>query len=219
MEDLIVDIAEGNIIEYQNIFFYVVLYLCSLWLLFAIWVYFDAKKRFEGSLLPFLLALVVFILNFPALMFYLIIRPEDEEDYTIIDGLSGHHHSRGGVDVPLVNFVGKEGEIELSLYLKVNKVKPSHDEDININVDFAKSQKFKEVEIKSKKVELEPVKKAEEKLGNVKSNVESKLSKALIQAKGKLGSALAKVRAYTSSLEEEHEQDKNESENQEDKNK
>lgn len=200
MEDLIVNIAEGNIIEYKNIFFYVVLYLCSLWLLFAIWVYFDAKKRFEGNLLPALLAFVVFVLNFPALMFYLIIRPEDEDDFMFVDP-AGHHHARGGVDVPLVNFVGKQGEVELSLYMKVSKSKPTHDEDMKINIDFTPNSDYK---ISERRVET-PASLPTKQEPKTPSNVEAKFSSFLNKTKGKFGSALEKVKNYSSSIEDDSE--------------
>lgn len=89
-------------------------YLVLFWLLVSIWVFFDAKKRYENDFIAVTFAVLNFIppFNFLILVFYLVIRPDIRFD-------DFDEWEAGGVNVPIVNFMGKEG-IEMSLELRIN---------------------------------------------------------------------------------------------------
>lgn len=120
------DIVTALLTNSQTLLVIILFYLAALWLMFCLWVFIDAMKRFRSLPISIILTLLTFVFNFPALVFYLIIRPEDPT----LDGYA----SEGGVNVPLMNFVGNDGEVQFSLNLKVNpKYQPGADMDVNVN--------------------------------------------------------------------------------------
>lgn len=151
MFDFLLEILELNI-DYRSILTYSLVYLLSLWLLFAVWIYFDAKKRYKNSVLPYILFLVVFILNFPALIFYLIIRPEDEEDYVFIhqpESSSNAAHSNGGVVVPLAQFANENGDSVLTFQISINKEAVNPHMDVSVKVSDKLDTKAVEIDSNS----------------------------------------------------------------------
>lgn len=126
LADFIVDFLQLNEeIPFQTIGLGILIYLFALWVVISIWVYFDAQKRYDSQITAFLFALLVLLLNFPMLIFYFAIRPditfEDFDDW-----------EAGGVNVPIVNFMGKQG-IEMSFELRIN---PKKLRDINKSPDM-----------------------------------------------------------------------------------
>lgn len=135
------------------------LYILILWLMFSFWVYVDARKRYKKTSIGIVFFFVVFIFNFPALIFYLVTRPEDENDFLFFpsDNLSNR-----GVNVPVVNFVGQDGKVNFSLELKINNPEVAHSADMSVDVnwksenkDFVKQEEPKEVKADPKKREIE----------------------------------------------------------------
>lgn len=130
--DFIVEFLQINEeIPFRTVVIGILIYLMSLWFVISVWVYFDARKRYESSITAFLFALLTFFLNFPLLIFYFAVRPditfEDFDDW-----------EAGGVNVPIVNFMGKQG-IEMSLELRVNpkKLRDSHKSpDMNVEIGW-----------------------------------------------------------------------------------
>ena len=55
----------------------VMLYLTIVWMLFPVWVFIDAQKKFKNFWVAFLLFLFILPLNVLGLIFYLVVRPED----------------------------------------------------------------------------------------------------------------------------------------------
>jgi hypothetical protein len=76
------------------------------------WVYSDSRKRYDSVMTSILFGILSFLLGPPMLIFYIVVRPdirfEDFDDW-----------EAGGVNVPIVNFMGKEG-IEMSFELRIN---------------------------------------------------------------------------------------------------
>lgn len=130
-------------------------YVVLLWFLFSFWVYVDAKKRYKKTALAIVLFLVVFIFNFPALVFYLITRPENEDDFVIFpaDNLSNR-----GVNIPIVNFIGKDGKVNFSFELKINNQEfaaQASDMSIDVNWKSENTQLVKQEEpVEVKKDEI-----------------------------------------------------------------
>ncbi|MBD3280885.1 hypothetical protein GF389_05180 [Candidatus Dojkabacteria bacterium] len=130
MSDFIVDIIDLNErIDYSVFVTLFCSYLLTLWLVISVWVGTDAWKRYENKYLAILFFFLTFLLNFPILIFYFIVRPETKfEDYD--------EWEVGGVNVPMVNFVGKKG-VDMVLQLKINpsKIVPN-DNDMKIDVSW-----------------------------------------------------------------------------------
>ena len=138
--DFIVQLLNLNEeIPFQSIFFLIVFYILMLWLVISVWVFFDARKRYDADITAFLFGILVLFLNVPMLVFYFAVRPEirfeDFDDW-----------ETGGVNVPIVNFMGTEG-IEMSLELRINpkrvqESKKKHDMSVQIGWD-KEDEKFK----------------------------------------------------------------------------
>jgi len=142
-----------------------VAYVALLWFLFSFWVFIDAKKRYKKTGLALILFFVVFIFNFPALIFYLITRPENEDDFVIIpaDNLNNR-----GVNIPIVNFIGKDGKVNFSFELKINNQEfasqvsdMSSDMSIDLNWKSENPEFVKQGEVIIEKVEEKPEVKTE----------------------------------------------------------
>lgn len=123
-----------------------IIYLALLWLAFCAWVFMDAKKRYHSTLKALFISLVVFVLNFPALIFYLVVRPEDEH-YSSAEG--------AGVEVPVVKFVDAEGNVKLALNLEIA---PQTTPQSDMTVSVAWDSQRQDIELgrkKQKTLELE----------------------------------------------------------------
>lgn len=168
MVDLIAKLISGDAIT--NVLILVGVYLGLIWLLFSFWVFIDAKKRYKKIGIAIIYFFVVLIFSFPALIFYLITRPEDDGEFVL---LPAEHLGNRGVNIPVVNFIGKDGKVNLSFELRINSDVVG--EDMSINVDWnSQNKNFKredvEVKAESTKVKKEEPKKAsvEAKTRNIK---------------------------------------------------
>lgn len=104
-----------------------VVYLLVLWFAFCVWVFVDAHRRFDNLFVAALISVVVLILNFPALIFYLVVRPEDEQ-------ARAENHT--GVEVPVVKFVDAQGNVRLALNLEISgQQNPQSDMTVSVAWD------------------------------------------------------------------------------------
>lgn len=134
MIDFFLKFLESQI-NYQVILLGIALYLASVWVMFSLWVFIDARKRFNNMLAAVLLSLFVLPFNLPGLIFYLIIRPEEDilGSDLAFDGVAG------GVNVPLVNYTGRDGEVVMALNLQLSP-RSNPNADMNINVGWTSGQ-------------------------------------------------------------------------------
>lgn len=140
-------IGSGN--DFPSILIGVLVYVGLLWFLFSFWVFLDAKKRYKNWKIAIIFFLVVLIFNFPSLVFYLLVRPEDEGDFVVFpaDNLNNR-----GVNVPIVNFVGEDGKVQFSFELNISKNNSEVPKDMTINVDWnSQNNNFKTVEQEKRK--------------------------------------------------------------------
>lgn len=197
MFDFLLEILELNI-DYRSILTYSLVYVLSLWLLFAVWVFFDAKKRYENSVLPYVLFLVVFVLNFPALIFYLIIRPEDTDDYVYIhqpEGSSLSANSNGGVVVPLAQFANENGDSVLTFQISINKEAVNPHMDVSVKVSDKLETKAVEIESTKENTIVINEKKQNE------SSLSNKLKERLLKIKEKISAYSKELKEHEKSLE------------------
>lgn len=139
-------------------------YVLVVWLMFAVWAFKDARMRYENVMIPIGLFLLILPLNFPALVFYLIIRPETEEELMhhlslFPDYESASQITGGGVNVPMVNFKG-DNDFEISLLLRVNKAGMAQsDNKMVVDVKF-EGDKLQSVASAARSVSESPEKQA-----------------------------------------------------------
>ncbi|MCA9385461.1 hypothetical protein KC717_02310 [Candidatus Dojkabacteria bacterium] len=106
------DFNEG--IDFMTILLCVGAYILAFWFAVSVWIYTDARKRYRDIRVSFAIALANFVLGFPALILYLAVRrPFYDDHLDIVD------FQDGGVNVPIVNFVGENG-IQMSLELNIH---------------------------------------------------------------------------------------------------
>jgi hypothetical protein len=114
-----------------------VIYVLALWLAFCAWVFLDARRRYARWYVALFITLIVLVLNFPALILYLIVRPEDEE--------VGTFAARGGLEVPVVNFVDANGEVKLALNLQIY---PNQNPKADMNISVGWDSERRDIAVK-----------------------------------------------------------------------
>lgn len=125
-------LGSGN--EFPTVLVIGVSYIVMLWFMFSVWVFIDAKKRYGSNLISFVFFIFVLIFNFPALIFYFLVRPENEGEFVVV---SAEEYSNRGVNVPIANFIGEDGKIAFSFELKIKKeslVTEPHDMSVNVSL-------------------------------------------------------------------------------------
>ncbi len=193
--DTLIDLLDSGF-KIEKVWPFVIGYIFIVWFMFAVWLLIDAYRRYENPFIAGAFFLLVLPLNFPALVFYLIIRPETEEEIIAHFGHMDTSPIEGGVNVPLVNFVGRKG-VEMGITLKIsNNMLQSTANNMNINVDWkSKDANFKTVNSKETRVaQIQPQKqiktianedlskKAMDKAGDLFSKVKNKLSSIRIKS-------------------------------------
>lgn len=140
MSEFLLDIIDLNEeIDYSVLSTLICSYFVVLWLVISVWVGVDAWKRYQNSNLAMVFFVLTFLLNFPILIFYFIVRPEHKpDDYD--------EWETGGVNVPVVNFVGKEG-VDMVLQLKINpaNITSSESTDMKIDVNWESQDEKKQL--------------------------------------------------------------------------
>lgn len=162
----LIDFNEG--IDYAVVSKIVVIYLVLLWFFVSLWVFNDAKYRFNNILLAVALGILNLFLSFPFLLIYLLIRPSHREDWD-------EYGEDGGINIPIVNFTDKEG-ISISLHLKIDSKKMTDDSsdyklDVSLNRDNGEEAIVENVQTILKPNLLNK----REKFDQVKVNVGSKI--------------------------------------------
>ena len=113
----LVQVNEG--IDYSLIVTIVVAYFVFLWFVISIWVFIDAKKRYDSLIIRVLVWLFVLLFGPPALIFYILIRPEHtlEEEYYMNMALSGDR------ELKPIHFDGEKGfEIALNISVQPREI-------------------------------------------------------------------------------------------------
>lgn len=149
MEDFISSILNSTI-DFSQVGTILGLWILALWAVFCFWVFTDANKRYKHRKWGLFWFIVVLILNFPALVLYFIVRPENEENHVIYLGNEGSN-TLGGINVPLINFTGEDGVVQLSLSLSLNK---NIGENVQFDLKVNDTDKYK-VQEKQVSVEVE----------------------------------------------------------------
>lgn len=85
----LIEVNEG--VNYALLISLFIAYFFIIWFVICIWVFFDAKKRYPSVVTSVLFALFVLLFGPPAIIFYIMIRPEHtlEEEYFMDLALGG----------------------------------------------------------------------------------------------------------------------------------
>ena len=209
--DFLVNILETNI-NYSSILVIIFIYILLLWLMFSLWVGVDAKKRYKNTAIALGFSLLVLVLNIPALIFYLIIRPENDEDNVLY--LHSDDNTTSGVNVPIINFKGEDGFV-LSLQLKVGNIENSEKKsknNMNINVEFdSDNEKMEKTNIKANTVDERKVENKIEKTSKGKEVIEKiklKLNRLIEKSKSFLRKTKNNVKNYIKKVNLNHQEEK-----------
>ena len=179
MADYILDLLNANeTVDYSFILSAAAAYVLFMWLIVCIWVFFDAKKRYKSILMPFQFTVFSLLFNLPALIFYIIIRPEHtlDEDYLLNLALSGEKQSKP------IFFEGDKG-FDISINLSVQ---PKENSDNKHKMDVDVSWMPKAVSSKSEVIEAKKTTKSIkfESLGEQVNRIKSRLKKVLLDIFG-----------------------------------
>lgn len=205
MSSAILDLLKINQnVDYTFIIPLIVIYFFTFWLIVCGWVLADAKKKMKSVRKGVLMAVLNFIFGFPFLMLYLLIRPIEGEDEDSVG-----NDQIGGVNVPIVNFVGKDGVV-MSLELRINsdKVATEKASEMKIDVSFQSEDEQKKLLTKSSESDKKPeIVITETVKGNRLTGISSRI-------KGKLGNIKKifkkpiKIAVIDSDKEKEKEEEK-----------
>lgn len=186
---LILGAIDPSFINYQGVLIFLVLYFAAMWLMFCLWVFLDAFKRYNSLVMPVIFTLVVLPFNIPGFILYLIARPEEEY-------VGSHDHSTafaGGVEVPLVKYVGEDGKIKMAINLELdpNMVTTASDMDVNVAWTSQKSNmslQQKEAQIRTLDVGN---KELQSKISEKLNSFSKKLAQSANNAKNKLSTTIS----------------------------
>lgn len=160
MLDFFLNLIEVNeSVNYALIISVIVSYFLVIWFIVSIWVFFDARKRYPLLITSTLFALFTVLFGPPALIFYIMVRPEHtlEEDYYMSFALSGEKEARP------IYFDGNRG-FDISINLSLQPKESDKDKHkMRMNVEWApwQGQSYKV----TPKVTAQRVKEHEQKKG------------------------------------------------------
>ena len=169
MVNFILDLISFNEgIDYSTVSKIVVGDLILLWIFVSIWVFNDAKLRFNNLIVAAFLGVLNLVLSFPFLLIYLLIRPSHRDEWD--------DSSDGGINIPVANFTGKEGVV-ISLQLKID-TKKILDEKTDYNLDIVLNKDNEEpstgkIEISSQSPEVITLNESNNDLKNSRKSLSS----------------------------------------------
>lgn len=134
MEEFLLNIINFNedVVNYPFIFTSVFVYVFLLWVAVSVWVLADARKRYRNVLMHFVIFFFILFFNLPALIFYLLIRPDftfEEEEL-----LEATLYNNRKID-PII-FSGDQG-FDINLNVRVTPRRQDEKGVHEIDVDVA----------------------------------------------------------------------------------
>ncbi|MCA9386406.1 hypothetical protein KC669_00040 [Candidatus Dojkabacteria bacterium] len=109
-----------------------------MWSLIPIWVYLDAKKRYNNPRTAKIFFFLVLPLNIPGFIIYIIIRPDDYIDFP-----NSQIDSEDLINVPIVKFLNEKKDFVMSFDLRINGgiIDPKDRADLNMSVSIDADKK------------------------------------------------------------------------------
>lgn len=163
MNDLILNLVKFNEgVDFTVLIPIIFLYLAIFWLIVSVWVFMDSKSRLKSKKKGIALAILNFIFGIPFLLLYILARPFDDSEILLDLKDDEAEHAKnaayGGLNVPVVNFMGKDGVV-MSLEIKINpkSMDAVNDSEMKIDVSFDSKDESKKIiesnEVLSEKIE------------------------------------------------------------------
>lgn len=154
MNDLILNLVRFNEeVDFTIVIPLTILYFFIFWVIVSIWVYIDSKPRLKSKKRAIAVALLNQIFGLPFLLLYILARPFDESELLHVKEEDNDRKMNGGVNVPLVNFTGKDGVV-MSLEIKINPENINEKKDTEMKIDVSFDSKDENKQISEIKAEL-----------------------------------------------------------------
>jgi len=170
-------------IQFEYVAIIVAGYIFAIWLMVTAWAARDASRRYSGRFTAALWAIAILVLGFPALMFYFVIRPEVGEEQET-------GYASGGLQVPLINFIGKNNEMLFNLQIKINPDELTQAvQDMKVDIEWLSKDKNKEISISTIEAEAKAV--------SAKANY---LQSLLNKFRAQVGNSKINIKDLTTSL-------------------
>jgi hypothetical protein len=110
-------------INFNNLWMYFLGYIGFIWILTCVWVFFDAKRRYNNQYVIWGITILVAVCNFPVLVLYVMLRPEHTKD------------ELGIIQEGLVNLFIKQGKLLNSPeYSTVSKLEETKEYEQKVEV-------------------------------------------------------------------------------------
>ena len=115
--DAIIDfVIENEKIQYDRIIAMTLVYLAFLWMVVSVWVVTDAYNRYQRKYLAFVWGVIVFVANFPSLIIYFLVRPEED----LSDIIAGAGSEAPSNLIPIASLIDDNGDIKLQFELRIS---------------------------------------------------------------------------------------------------
>jgi hypothetical protein len=182
MSEILVGFLQLNEnVNYNFIIPALLIYIFFFWIIVSVWVFYDAKKRFQNKRTAMLIAVGNVLFMLPFLLLYLLFRPI-EEDYL-------GEVQQGGLNVPIINFVGEDG-VAMTLELKINnhKIMPVNSSEMKVDVSFDSKDDNKKIleginTIINHEIKIEEGAEDKKERTNVMSNFMNRIKGAFVNEK------------------------------------
>jgi|GEM_PF-5438500 len=126
-----IDFNKG--LDFQIVGLAIGVYFLLLWVILCVWVIKDATARYNSTISAILWGVAVFIFNLPALILFLVVRPDKLD---IVDG-NADRITSDTVAIPVADFVNSDNEIVLGVQIKINpKTLTASSRTLNVAVDW-----------------------------------------------------------------------------------
>lgn len=117
LSDIFADVLTKNqAVRYDVILLCVVVYMLAIWGIVSVWVMSDAANRYEKRSVAYLWGVLVFMFNFPVLLVYLLVRPEELWVKELQDEMRGEKQAIA--DIPLATFTDENGDLQLNMVIR-----------------------------------------------------------------------------------------------------
>jgi hypothetical protein len=128
-------------VDWTAVITYMLICMAGFWLLVCVLTARDAYLRFGKWHWAIFWFFMILFLNLLGLIVYFLVRPDDYLPPSLEMALEGSDGKPmdpvGGLNIPIANFVGKEGDVIMSFQLRVNNIKLKEEvRDMRIEVDW-----------------------------------------------------------------------------------
>lgn len=161
-------------INYGFVFLLVGLYMIAFWLIVCFWAWFDSNKRYKNKAMPFLIFIFILLMGFPALIFYIIIRPEHtKEEQEYVD----QAFRVNGIETEKIDIKGGDG-FNILLNLEVIPKSEGEGQELKVGMDWKPVNKeLTQIPKEKKLIKTEKSSTSMKKVGGIFKKISKEFSK------------------------------------------